>query len=498
VAARFAEADQRRAAEAALARALEAEAEARRAEADAKRQAERARTTSNFLTEVLAAPSPYEQGTDLTIAGLMEFASNLASQRFRDEPREEALIRHTIAQSFHHQGNPARAEQESRRAIQTLETAGDPDPTLRWRLMLQRAALFVQMGRSNEAVALDEQVLQEVRAAGGDFAEMEERAMLDLGWACGGERRLELVQGVIDRRTARLGPNHPRVLELESAMAAGLVAAGRAAEALPFYRRDLERTLRDHGETSVVTVGARDALGWCLLRAGQAEEAAPVLQVAVEHARRTFGETHATTLTVLDNYSRCLMLLKRWEELSAVAGPALAMYRANNVAGRRVETMAAHLATARLALGDNAGAREACLIWLRAVSQNKPPEDADARALNEYAWRLVGTTCCDILEEPDQRELAGLAEPFARRALYQAAGEERRWMFMDTLAMVEFRLGEFDEAVRLQQEAIAQMQAWRDSGAPADGLAPNLADQLHARLAKFEHAAHNSRGSEEQ
>jgi tetratricopeptide (TPR) repeat protein len=96
------------------------------------------------------------------------------------------------------------------------------------------------------------------------------------------------------------GPGSPDTLMAGSHLAAALMAAGQAAEAVAWSQWVLAGRTRLLGPDSPGTIAARTDLGRAFLASGQAEAAIPVLEEAVSECERVHGVDHLDTLGARD------------------------------------------------------------------------------------------------------------------------------------------------------------------------------------------------------
>jgi tetratricopeptide (TPR) repeat protein len=97
-----------------------------------------------------------------------------------------------------------------------------------------------------------------------------------------------------------LGPGSPDTLMAGSHLAAALMAAGQAAEAVAWSQWVLAGRTRLLGRDSPGTIAARADLGRAFLASGQAGAAIPVLEEAVSECERVRGVDHLDTLSARD------------------------------------------------------------------------------------------------------------------------------------------------------------------------------------------------------
>src|SRR5215469_1234944 len=97
-----------------------------------------------------------------------------------------------------------------------------------------------------------------------------------------------------------LGPGHPESLAASDHLADAFLAAGRAAEALPWFQRVLADRTAQLGSEHPATIGFEMQFGRALLAAGRPREAATVLDRAFRANEKIRGPDDLETLDALD------------------------------------------------------------------------------------------------------------------------------------------------------------------------------------------------------
>ena len=156
---------------------------------------------------------------------------------------------------------------------------------------------------------------------------------------------------------------------------------------------------------------------------------------AAEAAARPAEAAPAPTLAALEE----ALAAREWTEAASLAD---ALEQAGPDEPARFRILAARCG---IAIGSGKEA-DAAPLAVRLAEAASP----EAQALNEVAWRLV-----TAIPSPKPETVAA-AEQCARRAV--ALHERRDPASLDTLARVCFLLARKDEAIRLQEEAVAMAQ----------------------------------------
>jgi tetratricopeptide (TPR) repeat protein/predicted Ser/Thr protein kinase len=276
------------------------------------------------------------------------------------------------------QGEPARAEQELRRALETrLALYGETHPQVAVALV-NLAATLSRQNRPAEALPLIERAAAVYAATVGEHHPLSAQTLLNLADA---ERELgRFAEGRAHAELARqrvqtaLGEEHPLVASAENVL--GLVALGedRFAEACDHLARALLLVERARGPDHPFAAHYGAALGEALYRVGDYDAALVHEQRALDVYTQLGDEAmRGGALYVL---GRTKLALGRRAEARADLEAALALAVA--VEPGTVHEHAARFALAQL-LGDEAEARRA-LVGLQGVGPVAAREVAEAAA----------------------------------------------------------------------------------------------------------------------
>jgi tetratricopeptide (TPR) repeat protein len=165
------------------------------------------------------------------------------------------------------------------------------------------AALAVEdAGRPAEAL----RELEALVAMLDDDALLESRATATLHLACvcqrmgDHERACALMAECVALRAKALGEGAPRVAMARFTLAGDLLAAGRAAEALPVAQAAMAAMKRLGLEKAPRMSNSWAALGTAYLYAERMEEATVAMETAAAIEEKTFGAAHRSTARMID------------------------------------------------------------------------------------------------------------------------------------------------------------------------------------------------------
>jgi len=196
------------------------------------------------------------------------------------------------------------------------------------------------------------------------------------------------------------GTDHPETLDVLRRLGAVHWALGQAAESQAAYEDALRRAERGLGPDNPRTISLALNRAVILSRRGRTEDSLSAYVDVEARARTVLGEMHPTAIRATSYRGNLLWSSGRQDEGREVLGEAIEIR---------------HRMSAR--------------------------RDADATALNDFAWFLL--TCpVEDLQDPEA------ALPLARRAVEISDG--RQVEFLDTLAAAQHRTGDLDGAIETQ------------------------------------------------
>jgi len=280
-----------------------------------------------------------------------------------------------------------------------------------------------------------------------------------------------LASETLEIRRRTLGEEHPSTLLSMGIQAVIYNSQGKNAEAEPLYIETIEIMRRVHGEEHPQVLAFMSNLATLYIRQARHAEAEPIFLEAFEVQRRVMGAEHPDTLLIASNLGVLYNEMERFEEAAEIfetslrIGPQVSgkqqLWRSDSKRG---------LIKSYVALGRH---DEALPLQREALEPRiAPADDEQAKAfrLNRTAQTLL-TIKPEGLQNPER------ALRYAERAcaLREEGGGKRFAQVLDTLALAQFRTGDFAAAVETQSRACA--------------LLPGDKDQSYAaRLAEYEAA----------
>lgn len=285
----------------------------------AEHAASEALAVSLFLQGVLAAADPIEgMGRDVSVLEAVEDAVPRIGTSFAEQPETEAVIRHTIGQTFARLGRFDEADEQLRQALalrrrlfgtdhaeiaDTLNALGevrydrgdfDGAERLYDEALAMRERLF---GRQNAAVATSLDNLGNVYQEHGDEAAAE-----------------AAYREALAIRRAKLGPDHNDVAASLNNVATILHDREEYDAAEELYMESLAISRRALGENHPDVGISLNNLAVLLHDRKKFEEAEPVYRESLAIARRTLGDQHPGLVVSISNFASLLTDMQRFDE----------------------------------------------------------------------------------------------------------------------------------------------------------------------------------------
>jgi serine/threonine-protein kinase len=389
-------------------------------------QAERLLQTLVELFET-ANPTVGEGGENVPIGEFLSRAE-IKVDELAGQPEVHARMLHVLGEIHRTRGDPRRALGFFERAYELQrEMAGELDPTT--------AAVFHSL-----AVAT---------AAAGDIelARQRLRQSLALQERVHGERSLQVAQALND-----LG----ETLELQ--------------EGVDLLERALALTRELRPQNSIEVAQCQNDLALALLSGPRRQEARALLEQSHRIVEQRLGPRHAFAVTVLENLSSAIDEPREKERLlREVVARRREIYGADSMS---VANALGNLGVALARGGDVAGAEQAL----------RESYDGLRRTLGEQHWR-TSNAARNVARVLDLRGSYVEALSFWERATVHPGNQRDRAVRLAQMAVVQARLGRFEEGLATARRSVATT-----SELTGEGAATALA-QTRICLGKVELAA---------
>jgi len=387
----------------------------------ANEQAAIAKAVDDFLQEdLLRQASSYSQAEagfapdpDLTVRQALERAAERIEDRFKNQPLEEAAVRHSIGNALLGLGRPERALPHLQRAFELRRAKLGRDRAETLNSMGRLAWAYLLAGKLDQALPLQEETvkLQKANRVPDHVGIVNSMVNLALVYRSSGKRDQAtlLEEETLILAKAKLGLNHQQTLVLMANLAKGYRDAGRLDLALPLLEQTLELMKANLGTGNPFTQNVMSGLAHTYCVDGKFDQALVLLEQALKLSEASRGLDHPDT---------------------------------HNFRHR--------LADMHLAAGEIAEAQP----FLRELA-----ERGDALDWNYSAWRLATSVDSKLRDGPT-------AVILAEKAV--AATKRQDPNILDTLAAAYAEVGQFANAIRIQREALVLerdeglKQVWTD------------------------------------
>jgi len=171
---------------------------------------------------------------------------------------------------------------------------------------------------------------------------------------------------VLDDRVSRLGPEHPATIEFQGRTGRALLAAGRAEEAIALFERIASDRSHGHGADHADALDARDSLADAYCAAGRVADGIRQYQRILTERERGQGPTHPATLATTMKLADAYLAAGRVKE-------SIAAYK-RVVSGRERRLTADHpdtiKARSRLAMAYQSAGRMAMAVQMHEQARN--------------------------------------------------------------------------------------------------------------------------------
>ena len=478
----------------------------------ARSEAEASKAINGFFSDMLASVDPRylrqfsgfspDPGTqvaaaagvayDVSVVEMMLRSRRHIEASFSGKPTLEATARETIGLSLLGLGRPREAAEELSIAAEIRRDVLGVDHSETLRSELQHAMSLTGSGRAPESIPVLCELRRKMTRSFGEHDPRTLQASSLYATALMQDGKFDasdtIFREALKRQTVILGPEHRDTIETTIWWTSSHSWRGRGAEGEALLRPAYEAALRVYGPDDVQTLYARDALGWTLLFQGDYAGAESLIRPALESLARVVGDEHPFTCSakmglgralpdtaeekvqlwtealeglrvsegkaspwifvISRDLARLLLRLGRTEEGLHLLRRAVEDFRDTYGEDHKWTTLnMKFLAQGLRKAGQPAEALAVSKRRLGIRRRQAEEPEAGAEKLNDVAWSLLNWDPPELRDPVAALTLSELA--------LELAGDEKRAMILDTLALAQHQAGRNTDALATQRKALA-------------------------------------------
>lgn len=281
-------------------------------------ETQKAQQINEFLQSILASPSPWAEGRDVTVRSVLDSAAVTVYTDLRPYPEVQGAVLETLGNTYRALGDFEHAEKHLRASLDTrLETLGNKHPDVGSSLHSLGVVLNAR-GKPAEAESTLVAALQLRMELFGDDSEpvnaTRNSLTASLQYQGKWDEAEELLRQLLALRRLDEEDNPRGLGEALNGLAWSLWMQDRLAEAEPLYRESLSIFTRLHGEEHPDVAMVTGNLAILLSQQGKVREAEPLHRRALEIRRKVLGEEHEMIGVSLANLGASVELQGRYDE----------------------------------------------------------------------------------------------------------------------------------------------------------------------------------------
>jgi serine/threonine protein kinase len=435
-------------------RAERARAEAERAGVHSAQSAKRSADVLAFVTKSFESTNPTAGAThDMTAREVLERAMELIDESDLDDLGKADLL-DSLTTSFLGIGQLKSAVESAEKAHAIRKGLASTDTSGLANSMRLLARCYSSLGRTDDALEILETGLPMVKSRVGHNHPDAHAYMMEIAKnrIRKGDHRegLRLVQEIVDSRTRTLGLEDPLTILALGNLANCYDRSGRNEKALGLREQTLELSLATFGEDHARTVSAKSNLANSYHMTGETEKAMELREEVLVERKRILGPTHPETLASMHNLAISFRDAKRFDDEVRVKSDASKLW-SDLLGPTHAKTLAARKSLA-IAHDHNGEFQSSSQIYhdVYRLQREKLGQD-DPRTQSSLRDLLWSRTVRTSQFKPD-------AEMEEQLGLLRLAAEDRAsGALANTLAVVEYRFGNFRRAIDAAQLSLEKL-----------------------------------------
>jgi serine/threonine protein kinase/tetratricopeptide (TPR) repeat protein len=302
------------------------------AERDKKEQARKdAEDISQFLADVFQSPDPTRDGREIKVVELLEKATQRLDTDLIGQPGQRAKLQATLGSTYYALGLYQEAIPLQEEVLDYRLAASGPEHPATLAAMNSLSVSYAGAGRLEDALAMQEQVLPLHRKVLGpeDAATLIAMGNLASTYSALGLRNeaLKLQEELLALYRKVNGAEHPATLAAMHNLAKFYFVAGRRGEGLKLEEEVLALRRRAHGPEHPETLKAMGELATSYAAVGRQDEALKMRDEVLALSRKFLGPNAPDTLSALSSLAVSYSAVGRGAEALRIKEEVLALCR---------------------------------------------------------------------------------------------------------------------------------------------------------------------------
>jgi len=263
--------------------------------------ADEAIAISGFLTEILSAPDPYYDGSDVRVVDVLDRAAARADEEFQDRPEVATRIHRVLGDTYNGLGIYEAAGHHRRQALAHAEQLAnhEHDPVL-VRPLIMLARHFIDVGDFDRADSLitlagDAAVYLPADSPYRFRIEYDRAYVMELRGDITGA--IDILEPTFALAQERIGPEHEATIDIELALGNLLWQVGELERARDMLERGSETMERKLGPDNPATYAVLNNLAVVYQRLDDLPRAYEIFERILRAKQRTLGPRHPLTAT---------------------------------------------------------------------------------------------------------------------------------------------------------------------------------------------------------
>ncbi|HXV14732.1 MAG TPA: serine/threonine-protein kinase [Candidatus Krumholzibacteria bacterium] len=294
-------------------------------------ESERVGVLNQFLTDMLAAPDPYEAGADVRVVDVLDRASARIDSMLADQPEVAVSAHRTLAQTYRSLDIGDKAELHFSRAIAITKSrvSGEASPEL-LRDYENLGNFYLDQRRMSEADsigAIVTSMMPQVPAESMEYLE----SCLFLAWLDEANGRVkegaDRLRPCLATMVARFGDEHARSVDARVALGNMCWQAGDLDEARTHLEKGLEQMTRLNGADHPATLATLNNIAFVYRESGDNDRALAAFEQSLRGRMIAYGAESWPTALGYGNLAHQQRIMGRGEDALPNHREAIAIVR---------------------------------------------------------------------------------------------------------------------------------------------------------------------------